>query len=53
MTSKTTNIGKSRYNFDTAAFLTEAATGVVLYRKCVLRNLAKFTGKQLRQSPFF
>ena len=35
------------------ARLTEAATGGVLLRKCVLRNFAKFTGKHLRQILFF
>ena len=33
--------------------LTEAATGSVLYKKNVLENFAKFTGKHLYQSLFF
>ena len=31
----------------------EAAIGGVLVKKCVLTNFAKFTGKDLCQSPFF
>ena len=31
---------------------TEAATGGVLYKKAVLKNFAKFTGKRLCQSLF-
>ena len=31
----------------------EAATAGALQERCVLRNFAKFTGKDLRQSLFF
>ena len=33
--------------------ITEAATGVVLKEKVLLAISQKFTGKHLRQSPFF
>ena len=34
-------------------FLSEAATGGVLYRQGVFKNFAKFTGKHLCQSLFY